>query len=478
MTNENNESTETVEELAVPTEARNTRRSDLTVTEEIEIELEVKVEELYKYTKDLDKYSGDSCSNYRKFIHQLNTVIKKLGHKQAKMINLDKILKGKVKLSANSRAILTYVIDDSLIDIAAELTTSSRDNNDVISTIKTLSEAWPDESQRTKGVTVRKELLRARYNAGETIQDYNQRYRILFNEAIRLGRYKNDNDAVEDYLSTFPENIGLLNGIIPAISDKEFNSLPPAMDYISKMIKKIKTNGVIVEKKRETIMKTDESKDNKQANRTYANNYKRKIEPLEPGACTSCGNVNCDTKNCPAIGKSCNYCKKPGHLIKACRKLLFRAGHIAYEQKAAVKSVQEPINEEKPDRTFDIQKAIQSVHFVGCIRKPLKNTAKEAKQPLLKHEDKHEETFSYLRRCVNNIAAKQTRPVYSCMRTKDQIDNNIRYSTDYQGRTEEVGEVYDSPGMLRQDKISDVKSRTNQFNELTGQLTSNVVGKH
>ena len=64
------------------------------------------------------------------------------------------------------------------------------------------------------------------------------------------------------------------------------------------------------------------------------------------------------------------------------------------------------------------------------------------------------------------------------MRTKDQIDNNIRYSTDYQGRTEEVGEVYSLPGMLRQDKISDVKSITNQFNELTGQLTSNVVGKH
>ena len=332
------------------------------------VDLSIDVKDINKFTKGLDRYSQDSCEKYRKFLKQLDNVIRKIGYSQNLFtLNLDKIVNKKVDLSERSKSILTFIISDTLEDIAAQVTTSARNDNQPVQALEILAEAWPDESDQTRGSSIRQQLLKTKYSAGETIQEYNQKYRALFNEAIRLKRYRDDVNAIDDYLHSFPRNVPTIESAVQVTLSQNFVSLPLAMHFMSKVIRGVKTDGVIVQKK-ETVMQSRE-KNPRPKNGSNSNKNRRKLEPLTQNSCTRCGIENCDKRTCAAKGKSCSYCQKPGHLLIACRKLHAKEGNPYPKPKDKVNSV----NDNNTGKEFDIQKAISNINFVGTVGRKTPN---------------------------------------------------------------------------------------------------------
>lgn len=88
------------------------------------------------------------------------------------------------------------------------------------------------------------------------------------------------------------------------------------MQHIAKQIIRVKPTGIIdyvsYEKVSETIIQAVSSKP------TAFKNSAPKL-----GSCTSCGEIH-EKGKCLANNKDCAYCKKPGHLIRVCRKLAYK----------------------------------------------------------------------------------------------------------------------------------------------------------
>ena len=322
------------------------------------MELDIDVKDINKFTKGLDRYDQSTLEKYRTFLKQLDNVIRKIGFSQEYYtLNLSQVVNRRIELSEKSNSILTFILSDALEGIASEVTTQQRDNNDPLEILRILSDAWPDESDKAKGSTIRQQLLRTKYQAGETIQSYNQKYRALFNEAIRLNRYQDDMNAIDDYLHSFPTNTSIVESAIQVTLSRNFTSLPSAMSFMSSVIRSVRPNGIIV-KNRDQVMQTSERKRNNQPQQ------RRKLLPIPINACLRCGYESCNKRDCSALDQYCRFCKKKGHLLRACRKLHKKVGNPFPDLKENVKSAKSPV-ETKTD-IEKMQEALEKVNFVGC----------------------------------------------------------------------------------------------------------------
>ena len=338
----------------------------------------VEIHLLPKYTKSLEKYRQDTLENYLKFIKQLETTIKKLSITSNNRCSLNDILNEKYELSETSRMILTLILDDTLEGVAATTTSHHRSRDDFIACLRTLKAAWPQESENTKSTTIRMQLTNTKMDPNETIQQYNQKYLTLFNEALRLGRAIDGPIAVDDYLHSLPLDDPMIRSSIQNIRLRgDVTSIAKAMDLVSLQILAINPDGVL-KTKTETVYTVE-------AGGTRGKPYR-----LQKGDCRSCG-YNHPPRRCPAHKKTCNYCGIENHFSSVCNK------RISDEKKREGNGVEE-------------SKLVQS-----------KDDSEEVKQVKEEYDNNEEEKAMRFKSFVGKIADTYVEEVNST--TKLELDN-------------------------------------------------------
>gem|GEM_PF-4461054 len=214
------------------------------------IDFDVQIADLVKYTKNLEIYDQESLKAYRKFEKQLSNVIKKLAFASNDFnTTLEKIMTKELRLSRRTSAILTFILSDALDGPAAIPTKAYLEENHFIEAFEILKKAWPQEEDNLKGAHFRKKLLDCKYQPGQTIEQYNQDYLPLFNESVRLGRYSDGINAVDDYFNSLPLNTGIVANVVQIASQQNFEALLTAMEFMASSIRRVRTSGIILEKK-------------------------------------------------------------------------------------------------------------------------------------------------------------------------------------------------------------------------------------
>ena len=165
---------------------------------------QVKIDQLPKFTSNLEIYKQESIETFKNFKTQFSNVINKLAFASDEEATLAQILNAEITLSNRARNIILFILNDYLQGTAEIITKRARENQNIIETFNLLQSAWPFEEDNKRGSQIRDQLLNFKYIKGNSIQTHNQKYAALYNEALRLERVSNDTNAIDDYVRTLP----------------------------------------------------------------------------------------------------------------------------------------------------------------------------------------------------------------------------------------------------------------------------------
>lgn len=150
-----------------------------------------------------------------------------------------------------------------------------------------------------------------------SIQEHNQNYLTLFNEALRLKRTVDGVNAADDYIVSLPLKNTIIQSAVQNLDSSKVTKVTDAVDKITKQIIRAKPTGVIDFASYGTV--SEARVKNVSEKKHFSTNN---LPP--PGSCGRCGEKHQKGTTCPQIKSVCKYCKTPGHIIQVCRKLYFK----------------------------------------------------------------------------------------------------------------------------------------------------------
>ena len=219
------------------------------------IDFNVRIYNLYKYTKELVVYKQSSYEEFLNFEARFESFIMKLSIASQLNITLQKLVNKEILLGPKSETLLSTVLRDYLQVVPAEDTRMIRERSEsrfrFADTWTALRSAYPMDL----GQTYLMQLRSLKYDPKESILDYNQNYRTAFARCRRLKRTTDGPGAVEDYLNSLPSSHGTLQMIKLSINIEHSPSYEPirlekAMQQVASSILRVSTDGKLVQKYR------------------------------------------------------------------------------------------------------------------------------------------------------------------------------------------------------------------------------------
>ena len=290
------------------------------------LHLNVKIADLYKYTKDLKAYKDIEFEQFKTFEYRLSNVIQKLSLASEQSFHWGDLKNGNRNLTKQSEEILLLVLNDALAGIPAEDTQSLRETTDwkgrFLRIFRRLQSSFPEDA----GTIYQRDLQNIKMSPGEAIVAYNKRYQHAYQRAKRHNRVLHGVGAIELYLSSLPAQHDIIRSIqlnlAPQITKL---SLEEAMHQVAVSILRVKPDGKISrpavfaafdnqpkqQHKKENYLRQQHSRKGTREKGRYHMNKKE---------CSRCGLWTSHRPDqCIARGKRCNQCGKLGHFARTCR---------------------------------------------------------------------------------------------------------------------------------------------------------------
>ena len=295
------------------------------------LNIDVRISDLYKYTKDLKQYSTVDHEAFRTYEYRLSNVLRKLAIASEQTFDWNDVKNERLELSKRTEEILLLIINDSLGGVPAEDTQLLREDPEhlgrFLRIFVKLKEAFPED----EGAIYGRDLKNIKMKRNETIMTYNKRFSNAYQRARRFKRVYEGLPDLEHYLSTLPIEDSLIQTIQLNLGKQlEQMTIEDLLNHVALAILRVRPSGYLEESKSRLQMApritssalavSDARQPTEHNGHRIARQERERGGYRQKRLCNRCGlHTSHKSQQCLALGKHCRLCGKTGHFARVCK---------------------------------------------------------------------------------------------------------------------------------------------------------------